>query len=189
MKNELTVEQLRKLLSSTNGKNITIKDYNMVINGSNDIPNFPEVRAKEKREYFEKIRFWFLSHGYELEFEKKASDLFKTKRRFRYDIWVEKLKLVIEINGGQWGKKVVCHSCKQAVQYKKKDGTLGFIMSQGLGHNKGGKSYEKDLTKANLSQINGLLYLSYTYEMIKRGECYDDFLFVISVFGQQEKEN
>ncbi len=68
-------------------------------------------------------------------------------RRFRADYFLPNLKIFIELNGGQW--------------------------IQG-GHNRGGKSYEKDLTKINLAQRNGFQVWQYTYEMISRGELKHD---------------
>ena len=70
-----------------------------------------------------------------------------TKRRFRADYYCPNLKLIIELNGGQWvnGR-----------------------------HNRGGKGYENDLTKINMAQRNGFQVWQYTYEMIERGELKQD---------------
>ena len=73
-------------------------------------------------------------------------------RRFSFDyvIWdfgnKTHVDIAVEINGGQWVKGR---------------------------HNRGGKGYESDLTKSNLAQINGFVYLQYTYEMMARGEHFD----------------
>ena len=73
--------------------------------------------------------------------------IMNTKRRFRADYLCPNLKLIIELNGGQWvnGR-----------------------------HNRGGKGYENDLTKLNLAQRNGFQVWQYTYEMISRGELKKD---------------
>lgn len=70
-----------------------------------------------------------------------------TKRRFRADYFCPNLRLIIELNGGQWvnGR-----------------------------HNRGGKSYETDLLKINLAQRNNYQIWQYTYEMISRGELKKD---------------
>lgn len=70
-----------------------------------------------------------------------------TKRQFRADYYCPNLKLIIELNGGQWvnGR-----------------------------HNRGGEAYEGDLTKINLAQMNGYHIWQYTYEMIQRGQLRKD---------------
>lgn len=70
-----------------------------------------------------------------------------TKMRFRADYFCPNLRLIIELNGGQW-----------------KNGR----------HNRGGKSYETDLLKINLAQRNNYQIWQYTYEMISRGELKKD---------------
>lgn len=75
------------------------------------------------------------------------SSIMPTKRKFRADYLCLNLKLIIELNGGQWvnGR-----------------------------HNRCGKGYENDLTKINLAQRNGFQVWQYTYEMISRGELKKD---------------
>ena len=72
-----------------------------------------------------------------------------TKRRFRADYLCPNIKIVIELNGGQWvnGR-----------------------------HNRGGKGYENDLVKINMAQRNGFQVWQYTYEMISRGELKKDIV-------------
>lgn len=74
-----------------------------------------------------------------------------TKRRFRADYLINN-NIILEINGGQW--------------------TNGR-------HNRGGKGYENDLTKMNLSQENGFKYIQFTYEMLQRKEYEQTILNII----------
>lgn len=70
-----------------------------------------------------------------------------TKRLFRADFYCPNLKVLIEVNGGQW--------------------TNGR-------HTRGGVGYENDLTKLNIAQFNGFKVYQFTYEMLARRE-YDTF--------------
>lgn len=83
----------------------------------------------------------------EYDSETKSEVMFnrimETKRQFRADFFCPKLKLIVEVNGGQ------------------------YINGR---HNRGGKGYENDLLKLNLAQANGLSVLQFTYEMLERGE-------------------
>jgi len=71
------------------------------------------------------------------------SHFMPTKRLFRADFLCPNIRVIVEVNGGQWvnGR-----------------------------HNRGGKGYEDDLTKLNLAQMNGYKVLQFTYEMLERGE-------------------
>lgn len=69
--------------------------------------------------------------------------IMNTERLFRADFFCPELRLIVEVNGGQY------------VQGR---------------HNRGGKGYEDDLTKLNLAQSNGFAVLQFTYEMLERGE-------------------
>jgi len=73
------------------------------------------------------------------------SHFMPTKRKFRADFLCPQLKMIIEINGGQYS-----------------DG--------GGRHTRGGKGYETDLTKLNLAQMNGYKIIQFTYQMLERGE-------------------
>ena len=66
-----------------------------------------------------------------------------TKRRFRADFLMPNVKIIVEVNGGQYARGR---------------------------HNRGGKGYETDLEKLNLAQLNGYKVIQFTYEMLRRGE-------------------
>lgn len=71
------------------------------------------------------------------------SHFLPTKRKFRADFLMPILKIIIEVNGGQF---------------------------TGGRHTRGGQGYETDLTKLNLAQIHGYKVIQFTYQMLKRGE-------------------
>ena len=77
------------------------------------------------------------------EMEVPFSRVMPTVRKFRADFLCPNIKLILEINGGQ------------------------FV---GGRHNRGGSGYENDITKINLAQIHGFKVLQFTYEMLQRGE-------------------
>lgn len=73
--------------------------------------------------------------------EKKISD-WGVNRRFRFDYYLPKINIAIEINGGSW---------------------MG-------GRHTFGKGYETDLMKLNLAQQLGIKVYQFTYDMLSRGE-------------------
>jgi very-short-patch-repair endonuclease len=79
----------------------------------------------------------------DVEEEVVFNKVMNTKRRFRADYMIHDIKVIIEINGGQW------------------------IRGR---HNRAGKGYENDLTKLNLAQYNDYKIYQFTYEMLKRSE-------------------
>ena len=74
-------------------------------------------------------------------------------RRFRYDFYLIKENIAIEVNGGQ---------------FMSKNGGAGR-------HNRGGKGYEEDLTKLNIAQKHNTKVYQFTYQMLSRLE-YKDFI-------------
>lgn len=85
---------------------------------------------------------------YDPDCEKEVpfSRFMNTERRFRADFFCPALSLIIEVNGGQW------------------------INGR---HNRGGKSYENDLTKINLAQASGFHVMQFTYEMLESGSHFE----------------
>lgn len=71
------------------------------------------------------------------------SKIMPTKRLFRADFYCPSIKVLVEVNGGQW--------------------TNGR-------HTRGGVGYENDLTKLNIAQLNGFKVYQFTYEMLARRE-------------------
>ena len=69
--------------------------------------------------------------------------IMNTKRLFRADFFLPRIKVLVEVNGGQF--------------------TNGR-------HTRGGVGYETDLTKLNIAQKNGFKVYQFTYEMLARLE-------------------
>jgi very-short-patch-repair endonuclease len=90
-------------------------------------------------EVFEKLK----SLDPETQMEVPFKRIMPTRRMYRADFLCPKLRLIVEINGGQ------------------------FVAGR---HNRGGEGYENDITKINLAQINGYRVLQFTYPMLQRGE-------------------
>ena len=78
--------------------------------------------------------------------EATFKSIMKTTRNFRCDFYCPNLRLIVEINGGEW--------------------------SNGL-HVRG-KRYNDDLRKANIAQLNNFTYLQYTYTQLMNGDLIDD---------------
>lgn len=74
--------------------------------------------------------------------------IMETKRLFRADFFLPNLKILVEVNGGQY--------------------------SSGR-HTRGGKGYETDLMKLNIAQFNGFKVYQFTYQMLERLE-YKQFI-------------
>ena len=89
----------------------------------------------------------------EFETEKVFSKIMPTKRKFRADYYVKKMKIIVEINGGQYmnGR-----------------------------HNRGGQGYENDLIKSNLANVNGFYYLQYTYQQLTKQLYINDLRTIIT---------
>ena len=90
----------------------------------------------------------YLKRFDEVQKETTFNKIMPTKRLFRCDFLCPNLKVIIEVNGGQW--------------------TNGR-------HTRGGVGYENDLTKLNIAQLHGFKIFQFTYEMLERRE-YDVFL-------------
>ena len=90
-----------------------------------------------------------------LTFKKEVvfSKLMPTYRRFRADYYIPKMKIIIEINGGQ------------------------YVNGR---HNRAGKGYENDLIKSNLANINGFYYLQYTYQQLNKRLYVNDLRAIIT---------
>ena len=95
--------------------------------------------------------------GWDVTPERPFREFIGTDRKFRADFYASRHhysripsreQMIIEINGGQWvnGR-----------------------------HNRGGKNYERDLTKSNIANRSGIPYFQYTYEMLANKDYEQDF--------------
>ncbi len=88
---------------------------------------------------------------------------FAKPRKWRVDrAWPEH-KVAVEIEGGTWGRKIICHNCGSVVRAKKKGGVGRELRLYG-GHNAAG--FKKDIEKYNRLAADGWLLLRYSNEDI-----------------------
>ena len=90
--------------------------------------------------------------GLEFKTEVLMNSIFETERKFRFDYYCESHKIAIEVNGGEW---------------------IG-------GRHNSGKGYQTDLEKSNLANLNGIIYLQYTYSQLKKKAYEKDIKFLLS---------
>lgn len=102
----------------------------------------------------QKVGLLYEFHGYlDKRFGKgnwQKEQEFVKNRKLRADYIIQSEKIIIEINGGQWGK--------------------GRHTNSHIRNKKGQTDYEIDLEKSNLANMLGYRYLQFTYEMLMRKE-------------------
>lgn len=76
------------------------------------------------------------------------SKFIKTTRKYRADFFLPNLRLIIEVNGGQYNQ--------------------GRHTRAGKIKNQEYTQYENDLTKLNLAQFHGYRVFQFTYQMMER---------------------
>jgi hypothetical protein len=96
--------------------------------------------------YLAELVQWLKKNELTVIQEMPMKKVFATKRRFRYDYYIPEIGTAIEINGGHWVN----------------------------GRHNRGKGYENDLVKLNLSQVNGVTVLQYTYQQLKEQKYKND---------------
>ena len=94
----------------------------------------------KRKVLYRELYGFLVKQDYQTRREVVFSSIMDTKRKFRADFFCPNLKLIVEVNGGQW------------------------ISGR---HNRGG-SYQKDLEKLNIAQSNGFNVLQFTYEMLEK---------------------
>lgn len=93
---------------------------------------------------------------------------FHPSRRFRFDIAYPEYMVAIEVEGGSWGKPVVCHNCGTVVKERKRNGGMIPVFSGGRHNRPGG--FSKDVEKYNEAAILGWILLRFTPNEIKNGK-------------------
>jgi len=96
--------------------------------------------------------------------EWKQEHYFHPKRRWRFDFAHLKTQVAVEIEGGTWGKGVVCNWCKQKVYYRTKAGKLILVREAGRHNNP--KGMAKDAEKYNAAQVLGWTVFRLTTDMV-----------------------
>lgn len=101
----------------------------------------------------------------------KLEHVFHPTRKWQFDLsWPDHM-VACEVDGGVYGRQVVCHHCGQKVMIVRKDGSL-VPARLGMRHNTG-KGYENDAEKINEAEVLGWLVLRVTAKMIKNGMALD----------------
>ncbi len=93
-----------------------------------------------------------------------------SSRRFRFDFVWPKYRVVVEIEGGSMGRKIICHKCGLPVKRLCRDGKMREVRLGGR-HNSSG--YLRDIEKYNMLSECEWLLLRYApglvdYEQIRR---------------------
>ena len=88
---------------------------------------------------------------------------FAKPRKWRVDRAWPEYKVAVEIEGGTWGRKIICHNCKSVVRATKSGG-IGRELRQYGGHNAAG--FKKDIEKYNRLTAEGWMLLRYSNEDI-----------------------
>ena len=102
--------------------------------------------------------------GQELQFAKSIG------RRWRFDLyWNDPGQMVaVEVDGGTFGRPVICHSCGVRVKMQTKKGRWIDVRAGG-GHNTG-TGHQKDAEKRNAAIILGWRVLTVTPRHIENGQ-------------------
>jgi len=90
---------------------------------------------------------------------------FHHERMWRFDYAFVDRRIAVEIEGGGFGRVVVCHQCKQPVKrFLKSGGTM--LIREGMGHNTG-QAIDRDHEKFNVAAKMGWRVFRFTPERIK----------------------
>lgn len=114
-----------------------------------------------------------LERAFDTQFKALGSDLpkptahyrFHPSRKWEFDrAWAEHL-VATEIEGGVYGRKIVCHKCGEVQRARKKDGSLGAIIRPSYGHASFSR-FKTDAEKYNEAAKLGWLVLRFIREDI-----------------------
>jgi hypothetical protein len=121
--------------------------------------------AAQNKSYYETIFEQLLLDDPEIPpFEREYR--FHPTRMWRFDFaWPEHM-LALEIEGGAYGRPVICHNCGARVMRRLKDGRN--IMIREGGRHTSGKGFEKDLEKYGEAAVLGWRVIRINDKMIER---------------------
>lgn len=105
-----------------------------------------------------------LLRGMNINFEREF--YFHSVRKWRFDFAIPEKKIAIEIEGGTFGKIVVCNHCHKKVFFVTKTGKIAYVRQAG-GHNSG-KGYKKDIEKYEEASFLGWTLLRFTTVQVER---------------------
>lgn len=122
------------------------------------------VKAERKGSHLEERLFaQLVDSGLQPEREYK----FCHDRKWRADLAFPALKIIIEVEGGLYGKPVICDKCHLPVMRNLGGGRRMPVRESGR-HNTGA-GFEKDVEKYNWAEIDGWMVLRFSGTMIKNG--------------------
>lgn len=134
------------------------------------------VKKSEKDRWIEHFDLQLKSAGYTVNpllktyngqgpFAVFAEYRFHHERMWRFDRAWPGLKIAVEIEGGGFGRVVVCHQCKQPVKRFLKSGGV-MLIREGSGHNTG-VAVDRDMEKFNEAARLGWRVLRFSSKFIK----------------------
>ncbi len=132
-------------------------------NGAGSVPTqFQKaVKKSEKTRWVEHFDLQLRDRGLVPSKEHR----FHPERMWRFDYAFIDRKIAIEIDGGSFGRVVICHQCKQPVKrFLKSGGTM--LIREGSGHNTG-PALNRDHEKFNEAARMGWFVYHFTPERIK----------------------
>jgi DNA-binding CsgD family transcriptional regulator len=109
-----------------------------------------------------------LEYAFNTQFKRLGSDLPEPEtnakiipnRKFEFDrVWRSE-RLIVELEGGALGKRVICQNCGTIVRAKRADGTPGREIRVGGAHQT--TRFAKDIEKYNLAAQHGWTLLRFT---------------------------
>lgn len=92
---------------------------------------------------------------------------FHPDRRWRFDFAYPGFMVAIEIEGGMYSQRVICHNCKTPVMKRLKNGALVPVFSGG--RHLTAKGFAGDRVKYNTATQMGWEVYSLTSDMLKNG--------------------
>jgi len=92
---------------------------------------------------------------------------FHPERQWRSDLAYPEKKILIEFDGGGFGRPVQCHHCRATVMRKLKDGRWSMVREGG--RHSGGLALEKDNEKRNAAIALGFRPLGFAPKHVKDG--------------------
>jgi DNA-binding CsgD family transcriptional regulator len=112
-----------------------------------------------------------LERAFDTQFRAMAPDLprpekdyrFDLTRRWRFDRAWPTFKVAVELEGGAFGNRVVCHRCGAVVRAATRDGRLGQEVRSAGWHGHYGR-FVSDREKYNAAEVQGWLVLRFVNE-------------------------
>lgn len=122
------------------------------------------VKNAEGKKYVHEVTTQLFNHGVRTPAHEFR---FHPVRRWRFDLAFPDIKLAVEIDGGGFGRVVMCHQCRAPVKRFLKDGRC--VPVREGGRHSTGAGQEADHEKINEAILLGWRVLRFTPGQIKNG--------------------